>query len=83
MEHVAFDKMSKFYPGVMSEVDKNNLKCEACEYAKHTRTTYVSMWLRSISLFMLVHSDVWTCSITFVSGMKYFVTFIYCYSLMT
>ena len=32
---------------------------------------------------MLVHSDVWTCPIVSVSGMKYFVTFIDCYSRMT
>lgn len=42
MGHVAFDKMSKVFPDVMSGIDKNNLKCEACEYAKHTRTIYVS-----------------------------------------
>lgn len=36
MGHVAFDKMSKVFPNVMSGIDKNNLKCEACEYAKHT-----------------------------------------------
>ena len=83
MGHVAFDKMSKAFPDVMSEVDKNNLKCEACEYAKHTRTIYVSKGLRNISPFMLVHSDVWTCPISSISGMKYFVTFIDCYSRMT
>jgi IS30 family transposase len=32
---------------------------------------------------MLVHSDVWTCPVVSVSGMKYFVTFIDCYSRMT
>lgn len=52
--------MSKVFPDVMSGIDKNNLKCKACEYAKHTRTTYVSKVLKSISPFMLVHSDVWT-----------------------
>ena len=82
MGHVAFD-MGKAFPQVMSGIDKNNLKCEACEYAKHTRNTYVSKGLRSISPFMLVHSDVWTCPITSISGMKYFVTFIDCYSRMT
>jgi hypothetical protein len=48
MEHVAFDKMSKVYPGVMSEVDKNNVKCEACECAKHTRTT---MQVRGLEVY--------------------------------
>jgi hypothetical protein len=49
MGHVAFDKMTKVFPDVMSEVDKNNLKCETCEYAKYTRNTYVIKGLKSIS----------------------------------
>jgi hypothetical protein len=52
------------FPDVMNGVDKTHLKCDACEYAKHTRTSYVSRGLRSISSFTLVHSDVWTCPIT-------------------
>ena len=32
---------------------------------------------------MLIHSDVWTCPVISISGMKYFVTFIDCYSHMT
>jgi hypothetical protein len=61
MRHVAFDKMTKIFPDVTSEIDKNNLKCEACEYAKHTVSTYVSKELRSISPFMLVHSEFLMC----------------------
>jgi hypothetical protein len=57
MGHVAFDKISKVFPDVMSEVDKNNLKCEACEYAEHTRNTYVSKGLRSIPPSMFLHSN--------------------------
>jgi hypothetical protein len=68
----------------MCGVGLNKLKCDACEYAKHTRTSYVSKGIRSISPFMLIHSDVWTCLVTSISGMmKYFVTFIDCYSCMT
>lgn len=61
----------------------NKLKCDACEYAKHTRAIYVSKGIRSIFPFMLIHSDVWTCPVVSVSGMKYFVTFIDCHSRMT
>jgi hypothetical protein len=32
---------------------------------------------------MLIHSDVWTCPVISISGMKYFITFIDCYSHMT
>uniref|UniRef100_A0A453HZB9 GAG-pre-integrase domain-containing protein n=1 Tax=Aegilops tauschii subsp. strangulata TaxID=200361 RepID=A0A453HZB9_AEGTS len=37
MGHVSFDKMFKLFPDVMHGVDKNKLKCDACEFAKHTR----------------------------------------------
>ena len=83
MGHMAFDKMSKMFPDVMRGVDKSKLVCDACEYAKHTRISYLSKGLRSISPFMLIHSDVWTCPVVSVSGMKYFVTFIDCHTRMT
>src|SRR5664279_2577170 len=83
MGHVSFDKMSRIFPDVMCGIGKGKLFCDACEYAKHTRTSYVSKGLRSISPFMLIHSDVWTCPVVSVNGMKYFVTFIDCYSRMT
>ena len=83
MGHMAFDKMFQVFPDVMNGVDRTKLCCDACEYAKHTRTSYVSRGIRSVSPFVLVHSDVWTCPVVSVSGMKYFVTFIDCYSRMT
>jgi hypothetical protein len=81
MGHISFDKMNKVFPDVTSGVDMSKLKGDACEYAKHTRTSYVSKGLRSIAPFTLKHSDVWTCPI--MSGMEYFVTFIDCYTRMT
>ena len=81
--HLSFDTMAKVSPEIMSQVDKRKLVCDACEYGKHTRSVYVSKGLRRISPFMLIHSDVWTCPVISISGMKYFVTFIDCYSRMT
>jgi hypothetical protein len=83
MEHLSFDKMSKVVPDVMCGVDKNKLVCGACEFGQHTRTSYVSRGIRSISPFVLIHSDVWICHVISISGMKYFVTFIDWYSRMT
>ena len=58
--------------------------CDACEFEKHTRSTYSSIGLRSYEPFILIHSDVWgPCSVTSVSGFKWFVTFIDCYTRMT
>ena len=75
--------MAKVFPEMMSKADKRKLICDACEYGKHTRATYISRGLRSLSPFMFIHSDVWTCPIVSVSGMKYFVTFIDCHSCVT
>jgi len=67
----------------MCGVDKNKLFCDACEFAKHTRSSYVSRGIRNVSPFVLIHSDVWTCPVVSISGMKYFVTFIDWFSRMT
>jgi hypothetical protein len=81
--HPSFELMSKSFPGEFSKVDKCKLTCDACEYGTHTRTSYASKGLRSVLPFILIHSDVWTSPVVSVSGMKYFVTFIDCYSRMT
>jgi hypothetical protein len=70
MGHLSFDKISRVFPDVMCGVDKNKLFCDACEFAKHTRTSYISRGIRSVSPFVLVHSDVWTCPVISISGMK-------------
>jgi hypothetical protein len=81
--HPSFELMSKSFPGEFSKVDKCKLTCDACEYGKHTRISYVSKGLQSVFPFMLIHSDVWTSPVVSVSGMKYFVIFIDCYFRMT
>ena len=43
----------------------------------------MSRGIRSVSPFMIIHSDVWTSPVVSISGMKYFVTFIDCFSRMT
>ena len=77
--HVPFENLNKFYPAMFKGVDKNKLVCDACELGKHTRSTYPSIGLRSGEPFMMIHSDVWgPCSVTSLSGFKWFVTFIDC-----
>ena len=39
MGHVSFDKMSRIFSDVMCGIGKGKLFCDACEYAKHTRTS--------------------------------------------
>jgi hypothetical protein len=81
--HILFETMNKMFPVELSELNKSKLICDACEYGKHTRTSYVSRGIRSISPFVMIHSDVWTSPVASMGGMKYFVTFIDCYSCMT
>lgn len=47
--------MFKVFPDVTCGVDKEKLFCDACEFAKHTRTFYVSKGMQSVSPFVLVH----------------------------
>jgi hypothetical protein len=68
--HPSFELMSKSFPGEFSKVDKCKLTCDACDYGKHTRISYVSKGLQSVLPFMLIHSDVWTSPVVSVSGMK-------------
>ena len=56
--HLSFDTMAKVFPEMMAKIDKSKLACDACKSGKHTRATYVSRGLRSISPFMFIHSDV-------------------------
>jgi hypothetical protein len=82
--HVPFESLNELYLDVFKDVNQKQLVCDACELGKHTRSTYPSIALRSCEPFMLIHSDVWgPCSITSLSGYKWFVTFIDCYTRMT
>ena len=67
--------MHQVFPDTMSGVDKSKLHCDPCESVKHARNSYVSKGIRSISPFVLIHSDVWTYPVLFVSGAKYFLMF--------
>jgi len=43
--HMSFDIMNRIFSDEMSKVDKRKLLCDACEFGKHTRTSYVSRGL--------------------------------------
>jgi transposase InsO family protein len=63
---------------------KDALVCDACELAKHTRGSYPSISLKSKRPFEVIHSDVWgPCDVASVSGHRWFVTFIDCFSRYT
>jgi GAG-pre-integrase domain len=82
--HIPFSILGKLYPKLYSRCSKAKLVCDVCEFAKHMRTTYPSFGNKSSSCFDIVHSDVWgPLRITSLSGSRWFIIFIDCYSLMT
>lgn len=84
MGHSSFSVLSILYPLLYEKADKQKLVCDACEFGKHTRSSYVSSGNRSANAFDMIHSDVWgPCSITSVNGYRYFVTFIDCHTRVT
>lgn len=82
--HPSFQSMSKMYSELFKKVDKRMLVCDACELGKHTRSSYRPSGVRSCEPFILIHSDVWgPCPVTSLSGVKWLVTFIDCFTCMT
>jgi GAG-pre-integrase domain len=82
--HPSFSALSRLYPPLFEKANKEKLVCDACEFGKHTRSSYSSSGSRSSLIFDLVHSDVWgPYPTTAVNGYKYFVSFIDCFSRMT
>jgi transposase InsO family protein len=79
--HLSFTALSRIYPSLFSSCHMESLVCDACELAKHTRSTYPSRALRSNKPFDVIHSDVWgPCEVHSISGHRWFVTFIDCFS---
>jgi GAG-pre-integrase domain len=82
--HIPFIVLRRLYPKLYSRCNKAKLVCDACEFAKHTRTMYPFFGNRSSFCFDIVHSDVWGPSrVASPSGSRWFVTFIDCHSQMT
>lgn len=47
------------FPTFFENCDSQQLSCDACEFAKHTRVAFPVSDNKSITLFHIVHSDVW------------------------
>uniref|UniRef100_A0A5B6Z677 Putative polyprotein n=1 Tax=Davidia involucrata TaxID=16924 RepID=A0A5B6Z677_DAVIN len=82
--HPSFGVLGKLFPLLVKQCTHNKFICDACELAKHKRTSYPSFNNKSTAPFMIVHSDVWGPSrVVTLSGYRWFVTFIDCYSRVT
>ena len=77
----SFKVFEELAPSIYKSCNKEMLKCEACELAKHSRTVYPASGNRSLKPFDLIHSDVQgPINNTSTSGCCWFVTLIDCYS---
>ena len=82
--HLSFFVLARLFPSLYNICDKHKLVCDACEFAKYTRTIYPISGTQSINIFDVIYSNVWgPCSTTSLSGHRYFVTFIDCHSRVT
>ena len=68
------------YPDLIKQCHLKTLVCDACEFAKHTRTSYPFSNNDSHVSFATVHSDVWgPSSGVSLSSYRWFASFIdYC-----
>ena len=65
------------FPTLFKGLDIQPFHCDICEYAKHTRVSFLISNKRSSFPFFLIHSDIWGPStIPNISGLRWFVTFI-------
>lgn len=75
--HLSFQSLGRMFPSYFESCCKENLVCEVCELAKHTRANYPSSGERCKMPFEVVHSDVWGPSkVTSLLGERWYVTFI-------
>ncbi|KAJ7951046.1 Retrovirus-related Pol polyprotein from transposon TNT 1-94 [Quillaja saponaria] len=82
--HPSFLVLGNMFPDLLKHCTMNNLLCDACEFAKHKRASYPLLNNKSTTPFALIHSDVWGPSrVVSLSGYKWFVTFIDCFSRTT
>lgn len=78
--HMSFPILGQLCPNLYNKVKKENLVCDACQFGKQTRSSYVSSDNRSDTPLQVIHSDVWGPSgASSLNGYRSFVTFIdYC-----
>ena len=58
LRHISFSVLSRLFLSLYNSCAKEQLVCDACEYAKHIRNTYPTSRTRSTKSFDVVHSDV-------------------------
>jgi hypothetical protein len=82
--HMPFGTIGQLYLGLLNKISKEKLVCDACQYGKQTRSSYVLSNNRSSVPLETIHSDVWGPSgVSSLNGYRSFVTFIDCCTRVT
>lgn len=82
--HISFAILGQLYPELFNKVRNYNLSCDACQFGKQTRSSYMSSDNRSDTPLEVIHSDVWGPSgVSALNGYRSFVTFIDCCTRVT
>lgn len=82
--HMPFGIMGQLYPSLFNKINKEKLMCDACQYGKQTRSSYVLSNNCSSVPLGTIHSDVWGPSgVSSLNGYRSFVTFIDCCTRVT
>jgi hypothetical protein len=55
---MSFSALERIFSDLFKKCSRSELVCDACEFAKHNRTTYPSLGSRSLKCFDIIHSDV-------------------------
>jgi hypothetical protein len=58
--HMSFPILSQLYPDLYNKVKKEKLVCDACQFGKQTRSSYVPSNNRSTTPLEVIYSDVWS-----------------------
>lgn len=74
--HVPFPMLKKIFP-LFCHLDVSKFCCEPCEFAKHHRVSFPISNTKSVTPFVIIHTDVWGPSrVVGLFGFRWFVTFI-------
>jgi hypothetical protein len=57
--NIPFVTLRKLYPKLYSRVNTMKLSCDACEFGKNIRSSYMLSENRTIIPLHTIHSDVW------------------------
>ena len=77
MGHPTFELLRWSFPSLYKNVDMRNVFYDACELAKHRRSSFKSSDERCLKPFERIHSDVWgPCHVQGLNGHRWFIVFV-------